>query len=90
MPTISLNPELGTFKGLSPCLSFSTTIKAEGRHILVSNATATSSSKCGKKNMLILFTEKIFGKWMSYKLQDDELYLSLIDDGIIKLRKKIQ
>lgn len=90
LPTISFNPELRTFRGLSPCLSFSTTIKAEGRHILVSNATATSSSKCGKKNVLILFTEKILGKWMSYKVQGDELYLYLIDDGSIRLRKKIK
>lgn len=87
LPIIIFDIENKVFKGESSCLKFSTSMEIEGPNIKVNNGNALAASNCNKVILLTHFKENILGKWMSYKIDGDNLYLYLSDDSNIRLRK---
>lgn len=90
LPRVTIDLEKNTFSASSTCLAFKTVLEIKGQTIKVNSCNASASPKCTNTKMLTHFKEKILGQWMSYKLQNDKLYLYLSDDSNITLRRSMQ
>ncbi len=90
LPRVTIDLEQHILSASSTCLAFKTEVEIKGQTMKVNSCNASVSPKCTNTKMLTHFKEKILGQWVSYKLQNDKLYLYLIDDSNVTLRRIIR